>query len=103
MASSYRRTSRSQGSPPPAAAAPPKLRHGRKPMYDSDAEADGLNPDVDDEELERGLAGPSAGGRDDGARETDALLGGSSSSGLSSGGGLGVPLLPPPPSAPRKR
>jgi hypothetical protein len=63
----------------PAAAAPPKLRHGRKPMYDSDAEADGLNPDVDDEELERGLAGPSAGGRDDGARETDALLGGSSS------------------------
>ncbi|KAJ1032416.1 hypothetical protein NDA16_000442 [Ustilago loliicola] len=46
------------------------MRHGRKPIYpDSDAEAEGLDADVDDEELETGnhersslLGGPSRGG-----------------------------------------
>ncbi|CEH17071.1 hypothetical protein CBOM_03142 [Ceraceosorus bombacis] len=48
---------------------PSKLRHGRKPMYDSDASADGLDPAVDDEELERGGAPAEAQ-----AHEADPLL-----------------------------
>lgn len=52
------------------------LRHGRKPIYpDSDAEAEGLDADVDDEELETGLA-PGQGDH-----ERSSLLGGSSRSG----------------------
>ncbi|SJX60961.1 uncharacterized protein SRS1_12184 [Sporisorium reilianum f. sp. reilianum] len=48
------------------------LRHGRKPIYpDSDAEAEGLDADVDDEELETGLA-PGQGDH-----ERSSLLGGS--------------------------
>ncbi|TKY85234.1 hypothetical protein EX895_006314 [Sporisorium graminicola] len=49
------------------------LRHGRKPIYpDSDAEAEGLDADVDDEELETGLA-PGQGDH-----ERSSLLGGAS-------------------------
>lgn len=52
------------------------LRHGRKPIYpDSDAEAEGLDADVDDEELETGLP-PGQGDH-----ERSSLLGGSSRSG----------------------
>lgn len=51
------------------------LRHGRKPIYpDSDAEAEGLDADVDDEELETGLA-PGQGDH-----ERSSLLAGSSRS-----------------------
>lgn len=51
------------------------LRHGRKPIYpDSDAEAEGLDADVDDEELETGLP-PGQGDH-----ERSSLLGGSSRS-----------------------
>ncbi|UTT93007.1 hypothetical protein NDA17_004034 [Ustilago hordei] len=52
------------------------LRHGRKPIYpDSDAEAEGLDADVDDEELETGLP-PGQGDY-----ERSSLLGGPGRSG----------------------
>ncbi|SNX82262.1 uncharacterized protein MEPE_00968 [Melanopsichium pennsylvanicum] len=52
------------------------LRHGRKPIYpDSDAEAEGLDADVDDEELE--TAFPTS----QGDHERSSLLGGSSRNG----------------------
>ncbi|EST10169.1 hypothetical protein PSEUBRA_000582 [Kalmanozyma brasiliensis GHG001] len=59
------------------------LRHGRKPIYpDSDAEAEGLDADVDDEELETGLPpGP-------GDHERSSLLGGSARNGQSNIGPL---------------
>lgn len=45
------------------------MRHGRKPIYpDSDAEAEGLDASVDDEELERGQPG-------NGEHESSSLLG----------------------------
>lgn len=52
------------------------LRHGRKPIYpDSDAEAEGLDADVDDEQLETGLL-PGQGDH-----ERSSLLGGSARNG----------------------
>lgn len=54
------------------------LRHGRKPIYpDSDAEAEGLDADVDDEQLETGLS-PGQG-----EQERSSLLGGPTRNGPS--------------------
>ncbi|CDR88215.1 uncharacterized protein SPSC_03876 [Sporisorium scitamineum] len=74
--SNPRRPSNDEGTSPPLerriSSSQQPLRHGRKPIYpDSDAEAEGLDADVDDEELETGLA-PGQGDH-----ERSSLLGGS--------------------------
>ncbi|PWY99077.1 hypothetical protein BCV70DRAFT_201297 [Testicularia cyperi] len=59
----------------------PPLRHGRKPIYpDSDAEAEGLDADVDDEELETGLHPGN------GEHERSSLLGGTTRNGAATKG-----------------